>query len=145
MDDAPERLSTRVEKGPARMVLEARELVSPARVQLAVEQHVTDHPHVTGNRLVREEPDSRQERAVPCPVPAAEELVAAADGEQRHAARMRVVHSSALRSEIRSDETLLPVLTASDVEEVVAPTGRAHRRCRPPAPRAGARGVRRGG
>ena len=61
-----------------------------ARLELAVEQHVADHPPLAGDRVEREEPDARQLLAVEAAVAAAEQLVAAADREQRRAARDRL-------------------------------------------------------
>src|SRR5215510_10095481 len=53
-DDAPERFSTLVEPRDARMVLEAGERPTHARLELALQQAVADHPSLAGNRLVRE-------------------------------------------------------------------------------------------
>ncbi len=55
----------------------------------------------------------------PVAVVAAEELVAAADGEERPLRpRRRACSAVALRGEVRRDELLLAVLAAADVEEV---------------------------
>ena len=64
------------------VVLEARErLARPG----AVEQHVADHPRSPGDRVQRQDPDPRQLLACDVAVEAAEQLVAAADGEERRA------------------------------------------------------------
>ena len=74
---------------------------------------------VAGDGLVREEARARHERAVAAAVAASEELVAAAHGEQRDAARVRRADRLALRGEVGCDERLLAILAAADVEEVV--------------------------
>ena len=56
---------------------------------------------------------------VPVAVAAPEQLVAAADGEDRHAALDRLLVHRALRGEIRRDQRLLAILAAADVEQVV--------------------------
>ena len=68
---------------------------------------------------MREEAGSGHERPVAPAIAAPQQLVAAADGEQRDAARVRRPQGLAFRREVGSDETLLTVLAASDVEEVV--------------------------
>src|SRR5262245_56696933 len=55
-DHAPERHGAGVESGDARVVLEAGQRPPHARVELALEEAVADHPALAGNRLVREEP-----------------------------------------------------------------------------------------
>src|SRR5205085_12052133 len=50
-DDAAERLGAGIEVGPARVVLEARKRSLLARLQLALQQHVADHPPVARHRL----------------------------------------------------------------------------------------------
>ena len=57
--------------------------------------------------------------AVAPAVPAPEQLVAAAHGEQRRAAVDRLADRRALRGEIRRDQRLLAILAAADVEQVV--------------------------
>ena len=52
-DHATEGLGAWVELGAARMVLEARERVDRARVELAPEQDVADHPALAGHGLER--------------------------------------------------------------------------------------------
>ena len=53
--DPAERLGAGVEQRPARVVLEARERPPLARLELALEQDVADHPRLARDRLVREE------------------------------------------------------------------------------------------
>jgi hypothetical protein len=89
VDDAPEGHGALVEKRSSRVVLESGELSPRSRLQLALEQDIADHADVAGNRLVREECGTRHERAVAPTVSPPEELVAAAHGQQRDAARMR--------------------------------------------------------
>ena len=119
-DDAPERLGAGVEPRPARVVLEAGERLAVARLELALEQHVADHPPLAGDGLERQEPDARHVLAVEAAVAAAEQLVAAAHREQRGAAvDDRLDQRLRLRREVLGDEELLAVLAAADVVEVV--------------------------
>ena len=67
------------------MVLETGERPTDARLELAIEQHVTDHARLPGDRVEREHADARQVVAVEVAVRAAEQLVAAADREHRRA------------------------------------------------------------
>ena len=102
------------------MVLEAGDRPPLAGHELALEQDVADHPPLARDRLVREEADARAARvAVAVEIAAAEELVAAADGEQRRAAVDRRLDRRALRDEVRRDQRLLAILAAADVEQVV--------------------------
>ena len=82
-DDAAERLCAVVEDRAAGVVLEPRKrFAGPG----ALEQHVADHPPLTGDRVQRQQPDPRQIDARDVAVEAPEELVAAADGQERRAA-----------------------------------------------------------
>ena len=117
--DAPERLCAGIELRPARVVLEACEPLLPAPLELALEQDVPDHPRIARHGLVREEPDPWHPRAVPAAVAAPEELVAATDGEQCHSASLRRVKRIPLRAEVGRDKSLLAILAAADVQEVV--------------------------
>ncbi len=67
---------------------------------------------------MREQPDAGKLRAAALAVEAPEQLVAAADGEQRGAV-LYGLDQPVLASEIGRDQRLLPVLAAADVEEVV--------------------------
>jgi hypothetical protein len=98
------------------MVLEPGERLSRP---FALEQHVADHPPLAGDRLVGEETDPGHRFAVVATVAAAEQLVAAADGEQRRAALDRRRDRCPLPDEIGRDQRLLAILAAADVEEVV--------------------------
>ena len=53
---------------------------APPGRELALEQHVADHPPITGHRVEREETDARQLFAASLPVEAPEQLVATAHG-----------------------------------------------------------------
>ena len=141
-DDAAERLAPGVEARAAGVVLEAGERPALAGLELALEQDVADHPPLARDRLVREEPDAGHVDAVAVAVAAAEQLVAAADGEHGGAARDRLLDCVSLRGEIRRDQRLLAILAAADVEEVVLARARARRRARPTSPRARARAAR---
>src|SRR5581483_10603513 len=119
-DDAPEGLRARIEASPPGVVLEPREGSTLAGIELAVEQHVADHPLLAGDRLEREQADAGHVLAVEAPIAAAEQLVSAADGEERRATlddgfdqRLR------LRGEVLRDEVLLAILPAADVIEIV--------------------------
>jgi len=84
---APERLSAFVEVRAARVVLEARERTRLARLELALEQHVSDHAVFSGNRLQGQEPSPGQLVAVLVAIRAPEELIAAANGKGSGSAR----------------------------------------------------------
>ena len=118
-DHASERHGTRVQHRPTRVVLEARDRPSRRLVQRAFEEHVADHATLTRERLVREERCALEPRAVPPAVAATEELVAAADGEQRRSPVDRLAQRGTVTGEVGRDHRLLTVLTAPDVEEVV--------------------------
>ena len=125
-----ERRGARVELGAARVVLEAGK--RPAG-PLALEQHVADHPALTGDRLQRQQPDAGELLAVAIPVEASEQLVAAADSEHRRAAVDDSPQRVALAHEVARDERLLAILAAADVQQVdpvrhvVVETDRHHR------------------
>ncbi len=68
-----------------------------------------------------EEPGARHERPVAAAVPASEQLVPTADGEQRRSPGHRVAQIGALGREIRCNQRLLAILAATDVEKVVHP------------------------
>src|SRR5207244_3447523 len=57
-DDAAERRDSRPEHGAPGMVLEPCERPRPARLELALEQHVADHPPLPCDRVVVEEADA---------------------------------------------------------------------------------------
>ena len=61
-DDAAERLGARVEVRAAGVVLEPGERAPVAGAELALEQHVADHPPLAGDRVKREQADARQLR-----------------------------------------------------------------------------------
>ena len=103
-DDAPERLRARIEPRPAGVVLEAGDRPSLTRDELALEQDVADHPLLAGEGLVREEADARHRVAVAAQVAAPEQLVAAADREQRGAVRDGLLDRRALRDEVGGDQ-----------------------------------------
>src|SRR5687768_2851418 len=118
-DDAAESLGTRIEHRAPGVVLEARQKLALAGLELAFEEHVADHAALAGHCLVRKEADAREHRAVAPAVGAAEQLVAAADREDRRAACRRLLQSLALLDEVDRHQRLLAVLAAADVEEVV--------------------------
>ena len=100
-DDSPERLRAGIETRTACMVLETRDRPRLTRHELAGEQHIADHPPLAGLGLVGKEAGSGQGRAVSPPIAAAEQLVAAADCEQR---RTAVDGSNGWRLRVRRDQ-----------------------------------------
>src|SRR5436190_16728240 len=82
-DDTAERLGAVVENRAAGVVLESGERAPGPR---ALEEDVADHPPLACERLEWEQPDARQLAACPIPVRPPEQLVAAANGENRCAA-----------------------------------------------------------
>ena len=74
---------------------------------------------------MREQSRALEPGAVPPAVALAEQLVAAADGEQRDAAVDRLPEHGRAGREVGRDHRLLAVLAAADVEEVVS--GRVQR------------------
>src|SRR4029079_18779997 len=87
--------------------------------ELALEQYVADHPPAAGDGLEGEQPDAGQLLAGDVDVPTSEELIAAADGENCSPALGRRADSVALGREAWSDQRLLTILAAADVEQVV--------------------------
>ena len=119
-DHAAERLRAGIEQRAAGVVLEAGDRPPLARLELGVEQHVSDHPPVARHGLERQHAGARHLVALMAAIAAPEQLVAAAHGEQRRAAGDdRLAQRLRLRREIRRDEQLLAVLAAADVIEVV--------------------------
>src|SRR5206468_12826694 len=108
-----------IEGRPPCVVLEARDRPPHARLELALEEDVTNHARRPGSRLVREELRSGHEDPVPAPVAPPQELVPTAHGEERRAAFYGVANRFALAGEVGSDERLLAILAAPDVEQVV--------------------------
>ena len=125
-DHAAQRLGAVVEARDARVVLEAGQRPPHARLELALQQAVADHPPVARNRVERKEPGAGKLSAVPSTIEPAQELVPAAHGEHGRSAADRLSDRLAPRSEIRRDQRLLPILPAADVEQVVF--ARAQRR-----------------
>ena len=99
-DDATERLRTVVEDRPARVVLEARDRLPPARVELALEKHVSDQSPVPGDRVQRKHACARLLRARSVAIEPAEQLVAATDGEHDRPGVHRSSEGWASRGEI---------------------------------------------
>src|SRR4051812_15992784 len=119
VDHAAQRLGALVQVRAAGMVLEAGERLLETRLELALEQDVADHAPVAGNGLVREDAGARLLASVLVAVEAAEQLVAAADGEQGGAVVERRTERIGARGEVGRDESLLAILAAADVEEIV--------------------------
>ena len=117
--DATERLGAGVEMRAPGVVLEASERSLLAGLELALEQHVADHAPVARDGLEREQADSGHVLAVKAAIAAAEQLIAAADGERSGSAIHRLLQRLGLAREIVRDEQLLAVLPAADVVEVV--------------------------
>ena len=119
-DHTSERLGALVEDGAPGVVLEPGERPVLAR-KGALEQDIADHPPLARVGLQREHAGAREVAAVAVAVEAAEELVAAADGERRGATGDPLAKPFALRSQVVCDQRLLSVLSATDVVEVVFP------------------------
>jgi hypothetical protein len=88
--------------------------------QGALQEDVADHASIAGDGLVGEEISSRHERAVTSKVAAAQELIAAAHGEECRAAIDRRADGGSLGREVRCDELLLAILSTADVDEIVS-------------------------
>ena len=142
-EDAAERDGARIEQRATGVVLEAGHGPALARLELALEQDVADHAPLAGDGLEREEPGALEPLPARVAVPAAEQLIAAADREERGSAvdlrRQRVP----LLREVGGDERLLAVLAAADVVQgarsrldPVAEPDRAHLELVPPPRRA---------
>src|SRR5262249_45092811 len=80
--DAPKRFRARIEDRPAGVVLESGQRLLRGRLELALEQNVADHAPGAGDRVERQEADARQLLAALVAIEAAEQLVAATDGEE---------------------------------------------------------------
>src|SRR5436190_11760512 len=102
-DDAAEGFGTLVEDRPPRVILEAGESAPLARLELALEEDVADHAPRARERVQRQEPDAGQLVAALVTVEAAEQLVAAADGEKGSAGLERGVQRRAQLGEPRCD------------------------------------------
>src|SRR5204863_6817444 len=109
------RLRALVEVRAPGVVLEARK--RPAG-PLALEEHVADHPALTGDGVQRQQADPRQLDARHVAVEAPEELVAAADRQRSRTTLDRLAQRRLFRDEVARHERLLAVLAAADVEQV---------------------------
>ena len=89
-----------------------------SRVELALDQHVADQTPISRHRVQREDAGAGLLAPRAVAVVAAEQLVAAAHGEQDGAAGHGLGQRRAAGCEIGCDEGLLAVLTAADVEEI---------------------------
>jgi hypothetical protein len=118
-DDAAQRLGAGFQNCPSRMVLEPGDGMPLAWLELAVEEDVSDHAPLAGDRMVAEDSRSRKLDAAAVTVEAAEKLVAAADGEHCGSTRERLFEGFRVRRKVRGDQSLLAILTAADVEEIV--------------------------
>src|SRR5439155_6808053 len=101
------------------VVLEPRERQPLSGLELALDQHVADHPALAGDCLEGQETDTRHVLAVKAAVAASEELVAAADRKHRGALPDGLLQLLRLLDEIPCDEELLSILSAANVVEVV--------------------------
>src|SRR5439155_14958712 len=114
-DDAAEWLRARIQACPACVILEARKRAADPGLELALEQDVADHARVAGDRVEGEEADPGQFGTAEVTVGAPEELVPAADREQRDAAGNGFAHPVGLCNEIPGDERLFAVLAAAHI------------------------------
>src|SRR5262249_60217077 len=83
---AASRLRPLVEERAARVVLEPGQRAALTRLELALEQHVADHPSLARDGVQREQAHAGQLVAALVAVEAAEKLVAAGDGQETLAA-----------------------------------------------------------
>ena len=118
-DDAAKWLRARIQARPSSVILEARERAAHAGLELALEQDVADHARVARDCVEGEEADPGEVGTMGVTVGAPEELVPAADREQRGASGNGLAHAVGLCNEVKRDERLLAVLAAADVEKVV--------------------------
>lgn len=114
-----ERLGTWIETGLPGVVLESRDRPALTRLELTLEEHVADHSRGARDGLMGEEADARHQRTVTPSISTAEELISTTHGEQRGALVDGGLDRAALGDEVGCDECLLPILSASDVEEIV--------------------------
>ena len=99
------------------MVLEPDERPR-AIAEVALEQHVPDHARRARVRLEVEQAEAAQLVAVVAAVDVAEQLVAAAHGEQRRAVRDRACELGAVALQVVGDQQLVAILAAAEQEEV---------------------------
>ena len=119
-DDSAERLGARVEASPARVVLEAGDRTRVARIELALEEHVADHPPLARDGLEGQQPDAGHVFAVEAAIAASEQLVAAAHRKERRAAGGDCLFQRlGLRREVAGHEQLLAILAATHVIQIV--------------------------
>ncbi len=116
--DAPERRDAGAEARAPGVVLEADEALGAAAGQVAVDDHVADRARVAGERLEVDEARARDLVALVAAVAVAEQLVAAADGEQRRAVVERRAQRGRLAQELLGDEHLVAILPAADQDQV---------------------------
>ena len=101
------------------MVLEAGQGPRITSFELALEEDVADHAPLAGNGVVGEKADPGKLRPRAVAVEAAEELIAAAYGQECCSGLHGFDERGALGGEVGGDERLLAVLAAADVVEVV--------------------------
>ena len=117
--DAAQWLSARVEMRPSCVVFESGQCPTDARIELALQQDITDHACVPGDGVEREHADPRQLGAVEVAVRAAEELIPAANREHGCALGDRFPNIGGLDEQVLCDERLFAILAAADVEQIV--------------------------
>src|SRR5881398_3106224 len=118
-DHPPERLCILVEDRPPGVVLEAGERPRRSGLELALEEHVADHPPRPGYGVERQQADARQLLAALVAVEMAEQLIAAADGQERRPRLEGLVERGPECGELGRDQRLLTILTTAHVEQVV--------------------------
>ncbi len=95
------------------MVLEAGQGPRIAFFELALEKDVADHAPLAGDGVVGEKADPGELRPRAVAVEAAEELIAAAHGQECGSGLHGFDERGALGGEIRRDQRLLAVLAAA--------------------------------
>ena len=122
-DDAAQRLDVRAEPSCARRGSRTRPCALHA-VEAAVDQHVADDAGVAGDGLQVDEAGAEDLVALVAEVAVAEQLVAAADREQRRALGQRLADRRHLAAQLVGHQHLVAVLAAADEDDVGAGRGR---------------------
>ena len=117
VENAAERGRARVEHRSSAVVLEARDR-PPLAVELALEEHVADHPPLAADGVERKDAGARQLDTRAVAVRATEELISATDGKHRGATLDRRCDGRASGREVVGDQGLISILPAPDVEEI---------------------------
>jgi hypothetical protein len=108
------------------VVLEADQRAAIARVELALEHDVSDHPHAAGLGHEVDQADAGHLGALVAAVAVPQQLVAPAHGQHARAVGNRRCKVGCVAGEIARDQHLIAVLTPAEVIEVGAGEGVTH-------------------